>query len=71
MLGVVERLDPDAVAGEEERAAPSIPERDAEHPAQVRERVLAPLLVGVHDGFGVGIGVERVPAATSSARSSR
>ena len=61
MLGVVQRLDADAVAGEEQRAAPSIPQRDAEHPAQVRERVLAPLLVGVHDGLGIGIRVERVP----------
>ena len=59
-LGIVERLDADAIAREQQRAAAAVPERDAEHAAQVRERVLAPLLVGVDDGLGVGVGVERV-----------
>ena len=61
VLGVVERLDADAVSGEEQRPAASIPQGDAEHPAEVRERVLAPLLISVHDRLGIGIGVELVP----------
>ena len=72
-LRVVQRLDADAIAREQQRAARPIPERDAEHAAQPPERRLAPLLVGVDDHFRVAGGVEardRRPRARRGARGS-
>jgi hypothetical protein len=59
-FGIVDRLDADPVARDQHRAIPPIPDRQPEHPAQPADRRLAPLLVGVHDGLGVGVRVEAV-----------
>ena len=65
-MRVVQRLDADAIARDEQRARSRVPDREAEHAAQPGDRVRAPLLVGVNDDFGVGRRVERWPAASSS-----
>ena len=61
--GVVERLDPDAVAHEPQLAGPAVPQRDREHAAEAVEAVDAPLLVRVDDHLGVGVvGAEAMAA---------
>ena len=46
-LRVVERLDPEAVAGEEELALALVPDREREHAVEALDAGRAPLLVGV------------------------
>ena len=57
-LREVERLDPEAVAGEEEAVPPRIPEREGEHALQPADRVHALLLVEVGDHLDVRAGAE-------------
>ena len=57
----MQRFDADAVAGEKQRPGPGVPDREAEHAAQARDGGGSPLLVGVHDRFRVGGGIETVP----------
>ena len=68
--GVVHRLDADAIAGDEQRLRPFVPDRQAEHPAQPSDRAFAPFL-RVHDDFGVGGRIETMAGGLSSRRSSR
>src|SRR5581483_8291456 len=42
-LGVIERLDPEPIARAEEGLARLVPEREGEHPAQLRDAVFPPL----------------------------
>ena len=49
----VERLDPEAIASDEQTAPARIPDREREHAAEVVDAVVAPLLVGVDDALGV------------------
>ena len=49
----MQRLLPDPVPCEDESLAGSVPERDREHPAQLRREVEAVLLVDVRDDRGV------------------
>ena len=67
---VVERLDPEAVAGAEERVLLLVPEREREHPAQVRHAVLAPGGVAVRGSSRCPSSSGTAPAPSSS-RSSR
>ncbi len=57
---VVQRLDAEPVAGEEERLAIPIPQREREHAAEPLDAVLAPLLPGMNDHLGVAAGPEAV-----------
>src|SRR5215470_4827007 len=50
----VERLDAETVACEQQPAPGLVPNGKREHAVEVVDAVVAPLLVGVHDGFGVG-----------------
>ena len=56
--GVVEGLLPHPVAGQEQFLA--VPEREGEHADEAVQALLTPLLVGVDDDFGVGLGSEPV-----------
>ena len=61
-VDVVERLDAEAVAGEEQLAALVIGDREREHAGEVVDDVAAPLLEAAEDDFGVGV-VGDEPAA--------
>ena len=61
-LGVVERLDPEAVARAEQLLLALVPERVGEHAAQAVERVRAPAVVGAHHDLGVAVGPEAAAA---------
>ena len=50
----VKRFLPHAVAREKQSPPPGVPEREGEHAAEPQHAVVAPLLVGVHDGLRVG-----------------
>ena len=56
----VHRLDAQAVARHEEGLAVAVPQRKGEHAAQSLHAVFAPGLPGVHDDFGVALGVEHM-----------
>jgi hypothetical protein len=56
----MQRLDADAIAGEQQRPRARVPDRHPEHPPEAGDGAGAPLFVGVHDHFGVGRGVEAV-----------
>ena len=56
----VERLLARAIARRQQRPRAPVPQRQREHPAQAREEVHAPLLVGVDQDFDVGAAPERV-----------
>src|SRR6185503_17844534 len=57
----IERLDPEAVAREQEPSVRLVPERDREHPAQVLDEALAVLLVEVRHELDVADTAKRVP----------
>ena len=57
---VRERLDAEAVAGDEQSLAGRIPDREGEHAAQVLHDVVAVLLVAVDDRLGIGARPELV-----------
>ncbi len=58
---VVEGLDPEAVAGEQQAPLPGVPERDREHAPQPLEEAVAVLLVEMDEDLGVAVGGEPVP----------
>src|SRR5919204_115428 len=60
---VVERLDPEAVACQDEPAPLRIPERYREHPAQALGKAQAVLLVQMEDHLGVAVRAEHVDGA--------
>ncbi len=57
---VVHRLDAEDVAGAYELLLLLVPDGDGEHAAQALEHLAAPLLVAMHDGLGVAVGLEGV-----------
>ena len=59
-LGIVERLDSEPIAGEEQLAAVAIPDREGEHAPEAAHAIDTPLLPRVYDRFGVGAGLEHV-----------
>ena len=54
-LGPVERLLAGAVAGGDQGPRSTVPDRQREHASQADQEILAPLLVGVHEDFDVGV----------------
>ncbi len=61
-LRVVQRLDAQAVARQEQLLVRRVPQREGEHAGEVGDHLLAPLLVTAQDHLGVGvIGRESVP----------
>jgi len=68
---VVERLDPVAVAREDEPPAGRVPERDREHSAQAPHEGRALLLVQVHEHLGVAVRAEGVSGAFELPRAAR
>ncbi len=59
----VERLDAEAVAGDEQALRPAVPDREGEHAVESREHALPLDLVEAEDDLGVGLGPEGVPAS--------
>ena len=59
---VVERLDAETVAREEQLAAALVPDSVGEHAAQPVEELDAPSPVGGEDDLGVAVGGEALPA---------
>ena len=51
--GVIQRLDPDAIADQPELAAAGVPDSDREHSAKPLQERDAPLLKGVDEDLGV------------------
>ena len=68
---VVERLDPEAVAGQQQPPLALVPEGDREHPPQPLDEAVAVLLVEVDQHLGVAVGREAVPAALQLRASAR
>ncbi len=58
--GVEQRLDAEAVAGQEQGFAVAVPQGEGEHAAEAVDAALAPGFPGVDDDFGVAAGVEDV-----------
>src|SRR5207253_7454695 len=50
----VDRLDPEAVPGEEELSPPGVPEGEGEHPAQAVDALRAPAAIGLEDDLCIG-----------------
>jgi hypothetical protein len=61
-LAVVERLDAETVAREEQAPRVRIPERDREHAEQARERLDTPFFIQMDDDLAVRFGAEGVLA---------
>ena len=59
---VVERLDAEGVAGQEQASAFVIPDREGEHAAQTAKAVLAPAGDGGQEHLGVALRPERIAA---------
>ena len=57
---VVKRLDPETVAGEEQRLAVAVPQGEGEHAAKAVDTRCAPGFPGVDDDFGIATSVEDV-----------
>ena len=62
-VGVVQRLDAQPVACQQQPLPPDVPERECEHAAQLADTIVAGVLVQVDDRFRVAVGGERVTAA--------
>ena len=62
-VDVVERLDAEPVAGEEQLAAFVVGDREREHAGEVVDDVAAPLLEPAEDDLGVGVVGDEPPAA--------
>ena len=60
---VVERLDAETIASDQETPALPIPEREAVHAVERVREVIAVLLVGVDDDLGVAASAEAMPGA--------
>ena len=62
-LRVQQRLLADAIAREEQRLVALVPNGESEHAAQVFGAIDAILVVSVHDGLSVAVGIEPVTTA--------
>src|SRR5439155_534712 len=63
LRSVVERLDPEAVARQDEPTLPTIPDRDSEHAPQPLGKSVAQLLVEVHEHLRVALRAEPMARA--------
>jgi hypothetical protein len=59
-VAVVERLDAQPVAGQEQRALAQIPEGEGEHADQMLDALFAPFGIGFENDLGVALGEEAV-----------
>ena len=50
---IVERLDAETIAGDEQAPPPIVPDGEAEHPAQLPRQPCAVVLVQVDEGLGI------------------
>ncbi len=57
---VVQRLDPETIADQQEFPLGGVPQRDREHPAKAADKIDAVLEVQRRDDLAVGVRVERV-----------
>src|SRR2546423_2981906 len=57
---VIQRLDAEVVARQEQALPSLVPERIGEDTVQVGRTVFCPLLVGMHQDLSVGLGLEAV-----------
>ena len=55
---VVERLDAEPISGQKEATAPAVPDGEGEHAVESLDASLPPLVVGMDDDLGIGVGVE-------------
>ena len=60
---IVQRLDAEPVARQEQRFAVAVPQRESEHSAEPLDAILAPLLPRMDDDLGVALGPEDVAEA--------
>src|SRR5512146_2242813 len=52
---VIDQFDTEGIARQEEPCFGDIPDRQPEHPVQTVENLISPLLISMHDDFGIGI----------------
>ena len=64
--GVVERLDPEAVACEDEAPSRTVPDGDREHPAQSRGEARPVLLIEMRDDLRIATGLKPMPGEVAS-----
>ena len=61
--GVVQRLDPEPVAAQGEHAGVAVQDGEGEHPEEALDACRAPLVEGLEQHLGVGVGEEAVAVA--------
>ena len=69
IVAIDQRLLAQPVAGQDQRAAGCVPDRQREHPAQQREHPRSLVLVEVNEDLGVAAGAQVCPLASSRRRS--
>ena len=68
---VIERLDPVAIARQEQPPRAGVPQAEREHPVEPRHAVVAPLLVAVDDDLAVGGRAKTVARPLRARRATR
>jgi len=58
---VIQRLDAETVARQEQRALAQVPDGEGEHAVEVRHAVFAPSMIGLEDHLAVAVGEEVIP----------
>src|SRR5205085_9316702 len=59
---VVERFDAETIARDQQPLLPPIPQRECEHPAQMKYEIRTKILIQVHDHLGIAPGGQLVAA---------
>ena len=62
VAGIIKRLDPHAIACEEQFTRLPVPDRERKHPVQPGDRVSAPAGIGVQNHLGIAVRVKPVAA---------
>jgi hypothetical protein len=62
-LRIVQRLDAEPVARQDDAPAIAFPDRECEHPIKSLDAARSPFLVGFEDDFGVALGEESIAFA--------
>ena len=60
---VIQQLDTECIAGQNQALFPDVPNRQAEHAIETIQYFVAPMLVSVNNDFRIGIGLEYVAEA--------
>jgi hypothetical protein len=63
-LAVVQGLDAQTVARQQQTAAVALPEGEGEHALQMAHAILAPGVIGLEDDFGVAVGEKVIATLT-------